>query len=118
LNPCAFVSAFAIDLWCTETTGHLIDKHLSGLDLTAITRERLDRIGAARQSEGVTLATVNRVVEVLRAILKKCADDCERIDRAPNIRTLREPIRSARNLLREEAPTHNASGTNPSQRVK
>ena len=65
-----------------------LDKHLNGLDLTAITRERLDRIAAAKQSEGVTPATVNRVMEVLRAILKKCADDWEWIDRAPKVRML------------------------------
>ena len=80
-----------------------LDKHLNGLDLTAITRERLDRIAAAKQGEGVTPATVNRVMEVLRAILKKCADDWEWIDRAPKVRMLREPIRRVRYLLREEA---------------
>ncbi|CAN5780330.1 site-specific integrase [soil metagenome] len=80
-----------------------LDKHLNGLDLTAITRERLDRIAAAKMSEGVTPATVNRVMEVLRAILKKCADDWEWIDRAPKVRMLREPIRRVRFLLREEA---------------
>jgi integrase len=80
-----------------------LDKHLNGLDLTFITRDRLDRIAAAKQSEGVTPATVNRVMEVLRAILKKCADDWEWIDRAPKVRMLREPIRRVRYLLREEA---------------
>ena len=80
-----------------------LDKHLNGLDLTAINRERLDRIAAAKQGEGVTPATVNRVMEVLRAILKKCADDWEWIDRAPKVRMLREPIRRVRYLLREEA---------------
>ena len=80
-----------------------LDKHLNGVDLTAITRERLDRIAASKQGEGVTPATVNRVMEVLRAILRKCADEWEWIDRAPKVRMLREPIRRVRYLLREEA---------------
>ena len=92
-----------------------LDKHLNGVDLTAITRDRLDKIGAAKKAEGVAPATVNRVMEVLRAILRKCADDWERIDRAPKVRMLREPTRRVRYLSREEAqrllqhlPTHMA----------
>jgi integrase len=92
-----------------------LDKHLSGVDLTAITRDRLDKIGAAKKAEGVAPATVNRVMEVLRAILRKCADDWEWIDRAPKVRMLREPTRRVRYLSREEAqrllqhlPTHMA----------
>ena len=92
-----------------------LDKHLNGVDLTAITRDRLDKIGAAKKAEGVAPATVNRVMEVLRAILRKCADDWEWIDRAPKVRMLREPTRRVRYLSREEAqrllqhlPTHMA----------
>ena len=92
-----------------------LDKHLNGVDLTAITRDRLDKIGAAKKAEGVAPATVNRVMEVLRAILRKCADDWEHINRAPKVRMLREPTRRVRYLSREEAqrllqhlPTHMA----------
>lgn len=92
-----------------------LDKHLNGVDLTAITRDRLDKIGAAKKAEGVAPATVNRVMEVLRAILRKCADDWEQINRAPKVRMLREPTRRVRYLSREEAqrllqhlPTHMA----------
>ena len=82
-----------------------LDMHLNSVDLTAITRERLDRIAAAKQGEGVTPATVNRVMEVPRAILRKCADEWEWIDRAPKVRMLKEPIRRVRYLLRNEAQT-------------
>lgn len=92
-----------------------LDKHLNGVDLTAITRDRLDKIGAAKKAEGVAPATVNRVMEILRAILRKCADDWEQINRAPKVRMLREPTRRVRYLSREEAqrllqhlPTHMA----------
>jgi integrase len=80
-----------------------LDKHLNGIDLTAITRDRLDKIGAAKEAEGVAPATVNRVTEVLRAILRKCADDWEWTDRAPKVRRLRDPTRRVRYLSREEA---------------
>ena len=92
-----------------------LNKHLNGVDLTAITRDRLDKIGAAKKAEGVAPATVNRVMEILRAILRKCADDWEQINRAPKVRMLREPTRRVRYLSREEAqrllqhlPTHMA----------
>ena len=54
-------------------------------------------------AEGVAPATVNRVMEVLRAILKRCADDWEWIDRTPKVRMLKEPTRRIRYLFREEA---------------
>lgn len=80
-----------------------LDQHLNGVDLTAITRTMLDRIGAAKLAEGVAPATVNRVMEVLRAILKRCADDWEWIDRTPKVRMLKEPTRRIRYLFRDEA---------------
>lgn len=80
-----------------------LDKHLNGSDLTTITRDRIDRIGAAKRAEGVSPATVNRVMEVLRAILRKCADEWEWIDRAPKVRMLKEPTRRVRYLTRAEA---------------
>jgi integrase len=80
-----------------------LDRHLNGIDLTAITRDRIDRIGAAKRAEGVSPATVNRVMEVLRAILRKCADEWEWIERAPKVRMLREPTRRIRYLTHAEA---------------
>jgi integrase len=56
-----------------------------------------------KKGEGVKPATVNRVMEVLRAILRKCADEWEWIDRAPKVRMLKEPLRRIRYLSREEA---------------
>lgn len=81
----------------------MLDAHLNGVELTAITRDRLDKIAITKKGEGVAPATVNRVMEVLRAILRKCADDWEWIDRAPKVRMLKEPTRRVRYLSREEA---------------
>ena len=42
-------------------------------------------------------------LEVLRAILRKCVNEWEWLDRAPQIRMLKEPTRRIRFLTREEA---------------
>lgn len=80
-----------------------LDRYLGGKDLETITRATVDRITAAKQAEGVTNATVNRVLEVVRAILRKCMNDWEWLDRAPRVRMLKEPIRRIRFLTRDEA---------------
>jgi integrase len=80
-----------------------LDRHLNGVDLTSISRAMLDNIAAAKLAEGVSPATVNRVMEVLRAILRKCADEWEWIERAPKVRMLKEPSRRIRFLTRSEA---------------
>ena len=80
-----------------------LDRYLNGVELTAITRTMLDRIAAAKLAEGVRPATVNRVMEVLRAILRKAADDWEWTDRAPKVRMLKEPTRRVRYLTHGEA---------------
>ena len=48
-------------------------------------------------------ATVNRTLELLRAILRKSVNDWEWLERAPHIRMLPEPTRRIRFLTREEA---------------
>ncbi len=63
----------------------------------------IDRITDAKLAEGVTNATVNRMLEVLRAILRKCVNEWEWLDRAPQVRMLKEPTRRIRFLTREEA---------------
>lgn len=90
-----------------------LDKHLGGRELETISRQLLDRITEAKHAEGVSNATVNRVLEVLRAILRRCVDEWEWLDKAPKIRMLKEPTRRIRFLSRDEAqrllaelPTH------------
>ena len=53
--------------------------------------------------EGWTNATVNRTLELLRAVLRKCVNEWEWLDRAPHVRMLKEPTRRIRFLTREEA---------------
>jgi integrase len=51
----------------------------------------------------VSNATVNRLLEVVRAVLRKCVNQWEWLDRAPSIRLLKEPTRRIRFLTRAEA---------------
>ena len=80
-----------------------LDRFLGGKSLDAVTREVIDKITDAKQREGVSNATVNRILEVLRAILRKCRDDWEWIDRVPKVRMLSEPTRRIRFLTHEKA---------------
>jgi integrase len=80
-----------------------LDRHLAGKQLDLISRGIVDRITDVKLAEGVSNATVNRVLEVLRAILRKCVNDWEWLERAPKIRMLKEPTRRIRFLSREEA---------------
>jgi hypothetical protein len=52
-----------------------VDRFLHGVWLDKIDRELLDRIMSARRAEGVTNSTVNRTMEVVRAVLRRAAFD-------------------------------------------
>lgn len=80
-----------------------LDQYLGGRDLDSINRALIDRISEAKKAEGVSNATVNRVLEVLRAILRRCVDEWEWLDKSPRVRMLKEPTRRIRYLTREEA---------------
>lgn len=80
-----------------------LDKHLGGRYLDSISRPLIDQVTEAKQSEGVSNATVNRVLEVLRAILRRSVDDWEWLDKVPRVRMLKEPTRRIRYLTRQEA---------------
>lgn len=80
-----------------------VDKHLGKLTLNQITRDVIDQIIQDRLSEGVSNASVNRVLEIVRAILRMAVHEWEWIDRHPKVRLLPEPKRRIRWLTREEA---------------
>ncbi|OIQ95298.1 tyrosine recombinase XerC [mine drainage metagenome] len=80
-----------------------MDKFLKDKYLDAISRDLIDKMTDAKRDEGVSNATVNRVLEVLRAILRKCVNEWEWLDRAPFIKMLREPTRRIRFLTHNEA---------------
>ena len=80
-----------------------LDQYLNGIELQAIKRGLLDKISAAKQAEGVENSTVNRVQEVIRAILRKACNQWEWLDRVPSVHMLPEPIKRVRWLTRHEA---------------
>jgi integrase len=80
-----------------------LDQFLGAKDLEHINRAVVDRLTDAKLALGHCNATVNRTLELLRAILRKCVNDCEWLSRAPSVRMLKEPTRRIRFLTREEA---------------
>ncbi len=80
-----------------------LDQFLGGKYLDTISRSLIDRVTDAKLARGVTHATVNRPLELVRAILRKCVNDWEWLDRAPHVRMLKEPTRRVRFLSRAEA---------------
>jgi integrase len=80
-----------------------LDKYLNGVELHTIKRDLLDKISAAKQDEGVENSTVNRMQEIIRALLRKACNEWEWIDRVPMVRMLPEPTKRVRWLTREEA---------------
>jgi integrase len=104
----------AVLRWLDETShkatqkddiGHLrwLDPYLGGLMLHCITRDTLDDLVVRRKQEGVSNATVNRMLAVVRAILRRAALDWECLDRVPKFKLLPEPKRRIRWLTHEEA---------------
>ncbi len=80
-----------------------LDSHLGSKPLEAISRNVVDRITDAKLAEGVSNATANRVLEIVRAVLRKCMNEWEWLDRVPRVRMLKEPTRRIRFLTRNEA---------------
>ena len=79
-----------------------VDPFLSGLALVDIDRAKIDAIRRKRLECEVSNATVNRMLEAIRAVLNR-AYGWEWIDRVPRVDMLPERERRIRWLTREEA---------------
>ncbi len=77
--------------------------YLDGKQLSDIDRSLLDEITQARLAGGVSHATVNRTLQVIRGILRIAYREWGWLDKVPAIRMLPEPKRRIRWLTREEA---------------
>lgn len=104
----------AVERWLTEREHlsslkdqklHLrwLHKHLYGRFLDEINRDVLDNLAQARKAEGVSNATVNRALEVARAILRCAEREWRWLDSSPAVRMWPEPKRRIRWLTKEEA---------------
>lgn len=84
--------------------GHLrwLDAHLNGVPLAAINRDCLDKLIKAKQADGVKSATINRMLALIRSILRKAALEWEWLDKVPKIRLLNEPKRRIRWITQAE----------------
>lgn len=76
---------------------------LSGLPLSSVDRAVVERVRQSKIDSGASNATVNRVLALLRSVLRRAANDWEWIQRPPHFRMLREPTRRVRYLTRPEA---------------
>ena len=90
-----------------------LDKHLSSFHLHEIDRDLVEEIAQLKADEGVSQSTVNRVLEVVRAILRKANSDWEWIDKVPVIRMrvceknrIRWLTKSEASKLLKELPSH------------
>lgn len=80
-----------------------LDRYLRDKELSAIDRKLIDQVTQGKLARGCRNATVNRTLEVLRAVLRKCVNEWEWLDRAPRVRMLKQPKRRVRFLTAEEA---------------
>ena len=93
-----------------------LDPHLRGLTLDQINRDVIDRLVTLRREPreirrlrgtvevvAPQPATINRMLAVLRAILRRAERDWEWLTKAPAVRLLPEPKRRVRWLRPEEA---------------
>lgn len=80
-----------------------VDSYLGALHLDEITRDVIDRITDAKLKTGASNATCNRMLAIVRSVLRRAAREWEWLDRVPSFRMLPEPKRRVRWLTREEA---------------
>jgi integrase len=90
-----------------------LSPYLSGLSLCEIDRGVVDALTLRKIKTGVANGTVNRMLALLRSILRRAAHDWEWMRDVPRVRLLREPIRRVRYLtpgqaqrLLEQLPAH------------
>ena len=101
-----YLEEFAEKRSLPDDKDHLkkLDPYLRSLRLDAIDMTVLQPfIGDRRAKDGVSNATVNRALEVVRRILNVAHQDWRWLRGVPKIRMLKEPRRRVRFLRREEA---------------
>lgn len=81
--------------WC--------DKYLGHLNLDQIDRDCLENMAISKEKEKVAPATVNRHLEVVRAIMRRAMREWEWLDKVPAIRMRKKPDGRVRWITREEA---------------
>ena len=80
-----------------------VHRFLYDVHLDAIDRTLLGKIVAARHAEGVAVATSNRLLSMIRVILRRAQLGWKWIGRVPAIRLQPDPVRRIRCLKGAEA---------------
>ena len=80
-----------------------LHQHLQGMKLTDISKNVIEVVKQKKIDSGVTNATVNRVLAVVRGILNRAVKEWEWIDKAPHVRLLHESVNRVRWLTHDEA---------------
>lgn len=80
-----------------------LDKHLREFQLHEITKETIEEIAKKRKNENVSCTTVNRMLELIRSLLKRAKNEWEWIDKVPVIRMRHIEKKRIRWLTIEEA---------------
>jgi len=80
-----------------------LSNHLAQVEISQITKKVIDHLTDVKCSEGVSNATVNRMLALLRAVLRRAVTHWDILEKAPQVRLLREPSRRVRFLTREQA---------------
>jgi integrase len=100
-------------LHCDKSNLRWLDQFLNGVLLTDVTRDRVEHIAQVKEKGGATPATVNRVLALVRSMLRKAEREWEWIDRAPTVRMRKENNKRIRWLtsketecLKNELPEH------------
>lgn len=80
-----------------------LDKHLINHTLNQITRDVIDNLSELKLKEGVKPASANRMLALVRAILRKAVREWEWLDKAPVIRLHKEDNKRIRWITPDEA---------------
>ncbi|MGZ8094993.1 MAG: tyrosine-type recombinase/integrase [Methylosarcina sp.] len=80
-----------------------LNQHLKSTKLDEINRAKIDAIKSAKLCEGVSNATVNRMLALIRSILNSAKNNWEWLETVPTVKLLPEPKKRLRWLTKEEA---------------
>lgn len=88
---------------CDKSNFRWLHPHLNTVPLKSINRDLVEDIALKKESEGASPATVNRVLALIRSILRRAEREWEWIDKAPTIRMRKEDNKRIRWISAEEA---------------
>jgi integrase len=86
-----------------ESNIRWLNRFLGGIPLKNIDREVVDSLRTKKVAFGASNATVNRMLALLRAVLRMAAVEWEWLSSVPHLRLLREPVRRIRFLWPKQA---------------